>query len=232
MNKALASSLILLLISACASHAPHLIQPANPSSDAVFIDANAFNYLNAIPGPPAPQSKAEKLDFKTLEKFQHQRTAEECARATSEANFGGSFLTFFETPRGPLSKTQVEAWNPLFDRVLKTVHPIWKASKEHWKRPRPYLVDHKLHPCVPLEASFAYPSGHAGMAELYGRILSDLAPDLREALMIRAQQIGEDRLIGGVHHPSDVRDGRVLADRIYEALHAQADFIDALNLAK
>ena len=209
------------------------MSPATATSfeHAQFIDPSAIDYLQVIPGPPALHSAGSNQDYQILETLQKERTEAGCTRARGEVVFD-HFLTFFQVPHGPLSEKQVQNLKPFFDEVLFESKAVWKRAKDHWKRPRPYLVDLKLHPCVALENSFAYPSGHAATGELFALILSDLLPDQKSILLARGKEIGQDRLLGGVHHPSDVRDGRLLADRVYEEFYKNKNFVSALNEIK
>lgn len=67
-----------------------------------------------------------------------------------------------------------------------------------------------------MESSFSYPSGHSALAEFYARILSIALPDRAADFKARALQIAQDRMIGGVHYPTDVRDGVLLGDQIFD----------------
>ncbi|MEM9227007.1 MAG: phosphatase PAP2 family protein, partial [Verrucomicrobiota bacterium] len=78
-------------------------------------------------------------------------------------------------------------------------------------RPRPYAANLQVQPCVPLEESTSYPSGHAFAGLCFALLLADIFPEQREALIERGMQIGYDRVVGGVHYPSDVLAGQRLA---------------------
>ena len=45
---------------------------------------------------------------------------------------------------------------------------------------------------------------------LFAEVLAEIYPDQRDALLARGRQIGFDRIIGGVHYPSDVVAGAAL----------------------
>ena len=60
------------------------------------------------------------------------------------------------------------------------------------------------------ETSAAYPSGHATHGMVYAMILAEIAPEQRPALLQRGREIGWNRVIAGVHYPSDIAAGRVL----------------------
>ena len=49
----------------------------------------------------------------------------------------------------------------------------------------------------------AYPSGHAFQAYYLGKILSKKFPEKKDEIMKIAKRIGDIRIIGGLHYPSD-----------------------------
>jgi acid phosphatase (class A) len=55
---------------------------------------------------------------------------------------------------------------------------------------------------------------------------------MKDAILARGRQIGDDRVIGGVHFPSDVEAGRTLAQAIFAKLMASPDFQADLARAK
>jgi acid phosphatase (class A) len=60
-------------------------------------------------------------------------------------------------------------------------------------------------------------------------VLAELAPDRRDALVRRGAQIGHDRVLAGVHYPSDVLAGLGLGEAIAQALLADAAFRASLE---
>ncbi len=217
--------IFLGILIACASPRPNGSNAGLPvtSESTGLIDPNAVDALHILPGPPALHSPESDADFAVLKQRQLSRTKAECRRARAEER-SDHFLEFFRAPRGPLLPGEVERLNPFFERVLAEARPIWTKGKKYWARPRPYVTDPSLHPCVAPENTFAYPSGHAGGGELFADLLADLFPERERSIRDRGFEIGEDRILGGVHHPTDVRDGRLLADLTYAAFKMNSNF--------
>ena len=71
---------------------------------------------------------------------------------------------------------------------------------------------------------FSYPSGHATGMELQARILEQLFPDKRDALLRRARQVADSRLVAGVHYTSDTEAGLALGDLLYTEIAAKNGF--------
>ena len=60
----------------------------------------------------------------------------------------------------------------------------------------------------------SYPSGHTAQAYYVAYNLSDMHPDLKDELMQVANMISQARVDRGVHFPSDILGGKILADKL------------------
>ena len=101
---------------------------------------------------------------------------------------------------------------------------VWK---EKVRRPRPFVRHGALRPCItaPKGDSQSYPSGHAALARVIGLILAEMVPERGPEFLARADEAGLDRVIGGVHHPTDVAAGKALADEVYAVLLQSPTFV-------
>lgn len=161
----------------------------------------------ALIGPfPQPGSKRADEELAIMLWLQHTRTAAEVARALSEVELSPAcFAQALGVPFDAASKPRTYA---LLEQVWQASRPALGPLKKQFSRPRPYLTAPALEPAVPLEKSFSYPSGHATSAMLDARILAELVPARAQALLERGAQIGYDRVMAGVHWPSDVEAGQ------------------------
>ena len=75
-------------------------------------------------------------------------------------------------------------------------------------RIRPYLAHPDLQPCLPPEGTGSFPSGHAVWFRATAELLADLLPERRERLELVGRQGGANRVLCGVHYPSDVEAGQ------------------------
>lgn len=165
---------------------------------------------------PAPGSVEEAYDFQVLLEYQKTRTEAECEEAAAEKtptlkSMFGSLLTKKEMRR---------VW-PHFIEAYATVGLNSAISKKLFDRPRPFNANPDIVPCIPLATSKAYPSGHTMIARVFARMLSDFYPDRENEFMHRADEVALNRIIGGVHHPSDIVAGKKLGDAIYESIIKQ-----------
>jgi acid phosphatase (class A) len=78
---------------------------------------------------------------------------------------------------------------------------------------------------------FGYPSGHATGMELQARILGQLFPDKSDALLRRARQVADSRVVAGVHYASDTEAGLALGDLLYTEIAAKNAFQKDLSTA-
>lgn len=168
--------------------------------------------LSLMGAYPAKGSYEEFMDFATMMKYQIKRTKADCEKAKSDEDV--SIQNLFGAPKGPLSKSEARwATARLLIHMGESGANILKA-KSLFKRPRPYVRNPLIIPCISKESSFAYPSGHTTFSRYLALALSRIHPEKEAALMKRADEIALGRVIGGVHHPTDIEAGKKLADEL------------------
>jgi acid phosphatase (class A) len=166
-------------------------------------------------GPfPAVGTPAEKSDIEQMLFYQATRTPEQCASAESEAN--ASLEAFFGGSHGLLNAAELEEAHAQLRWVTVKAGAKILYYKTKYHRARPYITHPEIKPCIDLENSKSYPSGHATIARVYARLLGIMYPDRKEQFLIRADEVALNRVLGGVHHPSDVEAGKKLGDEIVD----------------
>ena len=83
-----------------------------------------------------------------------------------------------------------------------------------------------------LRKSGAYPSGHAAAGWAWALILAEIAPDRAGPILRRGYEFGISRVVCGVHWMSDVETGRTVGAAAVARLHADAEFVAQLALAR
>jgi len=196
------------------------------------------NSLTLLPAPPADDSAAFAADQEAFRASRHLMNGPRWAQAARDAD-----LRFPEAPEtfscaldAPITQEAMPNLHALMKRSLMDAGHATVAAKNHYKRPRPFVVN-KETSCTPEdEASLAkngsYPSGHTSAGWTWALILAEIAPDRADAILSRGYAFGQSRVICGVHWQSDVHAGRVIAAAVVAKLHADPVFLAQLAAAK
>ena len=184
--------------------------------------------ISKLIGPPPKSGSAEEiLDFKTILYYQQFRTAKDCEFAHRDDST--SLAVMFGGPNGVLNNDEVRRLSRFLLKAYASSGVNAYIAKSTYKRPRPYVKSSLVKPCIPLESSYAYPSGHSMVVRLYAQILTRVFPERAELFLKRATQYAMNRIIGGVHHPSDVRAAFILADYMAKEMIENESFVKVLD---
>lgn len=214
------------LASATMFSAPVFAGDAKP-----FTTAKEINLLELLPPPPANDSAKMKAELGEILTIQVTRTPEMEARAKADAEENvWRYAVVINNPK--FTKENLPKFSAFFDRVVETEGAVVDPAKDVWKRPRPHLYSDLVKPVVPLSKSGSYPSGHTTVGTLMGIVLSNMVPEKREALMRRAWEYGQNRVIGGIHYPSDIEAGRIAGTVIAQTIMQHDDYKAEFEAAK
>lgn len=196
-----------------------------------YFDPATIKYDDLLPDPPDADSSEEAKEIAIILHDQAARTPEQLARIQNEANHLNVWL--FASVMGPwFTEKNLPLTTQFFNDVDNNEWLVARAAKEYWHRPRPPQRDPRVHPPIPLPNNASYPSGHSTYGTVDALVLAELAPDLKQSLVARGKQIGDDRIVAGVHFPSDVTAGRTLGNAIFKALMNSSTFRSDLYAAK
>ena len=166
-------------------------------------------------------SPEQAADMQEVQVVYHATDSNTIAAAYSEKEFDVFSFT------GAVGDYFTEANLPKTAAFFKKVHSdaatVTDLGKDHFKRPRPFVIDPSL-ANGKLEKSFSYPSGHSTESMVLALVLADLFPDKADAIIARAHQIGWHRVQIARHYPTDIYAGRVLAIAIVKQLKESPDF--------
>lgn len=175
--------------------------------------------------PPEEGSSAYEKDFELLHRYQDQRTKADCEEARGQLSH--TFQNFFGSE---LTEAQLAKYDELLTEVFQVTARIGSYFKEKWERPRPYVTDDTLRPCIPKPgAGRSYPSTHAALGMVGGCLMAKALPKKAKQLEFHGKRIGDLRMIAGVHHPTDVKAGQKLGREICERLLEDESFLEALR---
>jgi acid phosphatase (class A) len=196
-----------------------------------YSDNKEINLLLLLPPPPALDSAQMKTELGEILTIQVTRTKEMEARAIADAT--ESIWRFADVVNSPkFTAAALPKVAAFFDRVIETESAVVDPAKDVWKRPRPHLYSDLVKPVVPLSKSGSYPSGHATVGTLMGIELANMLPEKRAAIMARAWEFGRNRVVGGVHYPSDIEMGRISGTVIAQTISTHPDFKAEFEAAK
>jgi acid phosphatase (class A) len=196
-----------------------------------YADNKEVNLLLLLPPPPAVGSDQTKAELGEILTIQVTRTKAMEARAIADASENiWRFADAVDNPK--FTAAGLPKFAAFFDRVIETESAVVDPAKDVWKRPRPHLYSDLVRPVVPLSKSGSYPSGHATVGTLMGIELANMLPEKRAEIMARAWEFGHNRVIGGIHYPSDIEMGRISGTVIAQAISTHPDFQQEFEAAK
>lgn len=187
-----------------------------------YLQRSPDSFLAELPPPPEAGSPAAQADLDTVLQVQRWRTPDQVQWARQVAS-GGPFDN--ADILGPWFTAQnLPRLASLFAQLDRDVHPVGSKSKKSFARLRPPQVDPGVHPVVELPYSSSYPSGHTLFLFMEAGVLAEIFPERRPELYERAGKAAWGRVIGGVHFPTDLVGGRLLAGAIVADLIKNDDF--------
>jgi acid phosphatase (class A) len=164
---------------------------------------------NLIGDFPAAGSALEKEDDRILLNLQNTRTEAQCRAAHEQEDYS------VETYYGDVfTNAELVGLENKFKELKKFSKANVKIAKDFYKRPRPFVRNRAIIPCIELADGYSYPSGHSTIARLSGKVFAQLYPKKAEQILKAADQAALNRVLGGVHHPSDIEASRILGDEL------------------
>jgi hypothetical protein len=203
---------------------------APAQQQAPFVSPADFDFEALLGNPPADDSTTHRREVEQMLAIQASRTSEQEQRCKSEEKvtpfvFAEILGPWFNAKELPLTAA-------LFREVTVQTTDISDVPKKKWSRVRPPLADPRIHPCVVLEHTGSYPSGHATRGVVWAILLAEIFPDEKQQLLDRGKLIGQDRVIGGMHYPSDVAAGQKLGAEIAKKFLANPAFLAEFDKVK
>ena len=184
--------------------------------------------LIAIPAPPGAGSAAEKTDVDGVLAMQNNASPETLAHAEQTVEF--TIFSFSEVLGPDFTAETRPKTSEFFARLETTANQQKNFLKEFYHRIRPYRAfPDQIKALVTKEDGCSYPSGHSTRAWLYALVLGALDQTHRSDYLSLAMQVCQDRVIGGMHFPSDVLESRVLAEEIFRNLLENKAFMADLS---
>jgi acid phosphatase (class A) len=207
---------------------PSLAGPT-PSQLSGYLAADAVDGSVVIGPPPTPDSPRGKADRTIYLETRKMAGSPRWAEATKDNDLwnGGALERYARALGRPIDGKALPRTYRLLQRVELDARTVGAPPKTHFNRTRPLIGDSQPI-CIQREdwmrTNASYPSGHAITGWAWGLILGELEPDHASGLMEAGREIGDSRVICGVHYQSDVEAGRMLGASMVAAEHANAGF--------
>lgn len=191
-----------------------------------------------LPLPPAIGSAADKADRAALAAAKLRPRDVLWDRASTQVHLRSPEVAkqLWCAAGRTLSPDVAPAFNRLLMRAGADVSNASDASKLVTKRDRPFVGDADARTCDPRATqatiSYSYPSGHAALGVVWGEIAAEVVPGRARELRALGAEFGDNRIICGVHYPSDIAAGRQMAAAMLRQMRANPAFRADVEAAK
>jgi acid phosphatase (class A) len=207
------------------------VKAAPAAAPPPYFDAKALDLGRVLPPAPLNDSQITRSEIAQMLKIQQGRTPAQAQRAADDARV--SVYRFADALGNPIvfNAKSLPKLDTMFRKVLHEEGAVVQAGKRSFARPRPFVLEPKIEPVVDKPPNDSYPSGHTMWARTVGLLLADMLPEYRPQLIARADEYGFNRVVAGVHYPSDVEAGKLAGTALAAFLFAspafQADYVEA-----
>lgn len=220
-----------LLVAGCTPHCGEkMVHESYPFGAEPYYLAPGQIKPTDITTPHKPGSKQWSKQLANVKRAMRTSTPAQKAAAIKEAPFGLRMVMMY------LPDTFTRANYPqsfdLLDRAGEDCIVITEDAKRYWKTPRPYVADKSIKSPVKPIKNGGYPSGHTSCGWVWMSVAGELFPEKKPYLLMKAQEIGDHRLLVGMHMRQDVEGGHELGKLIMKHLNADADYVADLHRAQ
>jgi acid phosphatase (class A) len=188
-----------------------------------YMEAPQADLAHVLAPPPPTDSVEGKADLMAVLIAQQNRTKTQVNNAKADSD--ESVLRFADVMGPGFDYNNLPFANGFFGRLSSDADEAVAAAKAHFNRPRPFVLDRHVEPVVGKPFSPSYPGGHATFAYVNAIVLADMVPEKANAIFNRARSYANNRVIGGVHYPTDSEAGLISASVIANVLLHEPRFL-------
>jgi D-alanyl-D-alanine dipeptidase len=207
----------------------------NPAS--TDIPPVALEFLPPPPAEGSPDFERDKAVYLATRAERGTARWEQAAfDAADSENFGDLFTDAFGLRLTPETTPETLA---LVRMANSYARQSIQSAKDHYQRVRPYVYFNEPSgsTCAPgdeddLRDNGAYPSGHTVRGWMMALVLSGISPERQSAVLRRGLEIGQSRVICGVHWQSDVEAARTAVTAAFVQLQNQPEFRSRMERVK
>jgi acid phosphatase (class A) len=189
-----------------------------------FIAPEAVAPARLLPAPPADSSGAGKREVAELHAIENARTPAQFARAKHDDETENASI--FADVLGPaFDLAKLPATAKMFAEIRAEEKLAAAQAKDFFKRNRPWIVDASFKSCAQEDKpQSSYPSGHATMGYSFAVVLASIVPSKAQAILARADEYAENRLVCGMHFRKDIVAGQTLGTAVAVEMLQNSNF--------
>lgn len=200
------------------------------AKETYYLNLAHVDLVHVLAPPPAPDTPAAKADLQAVLAAVASRTDAEIKHVQADDK---RVVFRFADVMGPaFSADKLPFAAQFFQHVYNDGNIATVAAKDYFKRQRPFVVDPDIKIIVVEKPDFSYPSNHSTFAYEAAILLAGMVPEKAAALFDRAADYGHNRIVAGVHFPTDIEAGRITGSIIDNELLHTARFLADFERAK
>ena len=194
-----------------------------------YIPVGDIKVESVLPPPPAEGSREHTADLNVVRAAQAERTEDRVARVKADAEMN---IFRFADVLGDKFKPENMPFAADFlqQAFIDGDNAINRVKRDHARR-RPFMVDPSIPTIVNRPENASYPSGHSAFGNFGALVLSHMFPEHSHAIEERGKEYAWNRVIAGVHFPTDIEGGHRAAKFTFDRLKAVPEFADDLARA-
>lgn len=200
----------------------------------IFLSPDQLDLTKILPAP-APEGSAKALaELAEVHRLQETRNADLIAHARADDAEEDMFV--FRNVLGDRFRAEALPQTLLLSTHLHNDEGIFgNVAKNRFQRLRPFNFDNTVKPVCKTNANvkdYGYPSGHALTGYLEALALVQMVPEKREAILARADDYAESRVVCGVHYPADAVASKLAAYSMMSLMMNNTQFRAELEAAR
>jgi acid phosphatase (class A) len=203
------------------------------AQEGTYLNSDQIDLSKLLAPPPALGTAKQSADLDHVLKVQRERTPEQVERAKGDLTH--SVFRFADVLGPSFNEAKLPKTTALFKVIGDDAGLVTKPGKKYFNRPRPFVTSNDVSPTVPTGRQsyyWSYPSGHATYGYLCAILLAQMVPEKSARIFARGREYGQNRVVDGVHYPTDIEAGRIDGTLIAAALMQNPKFQRDFAVAK
>ncbi len=196
-----------------------------------YLPPGMIDVAKILNGPPAVDSAGDKADVAHVRQVNGHANAARWERAVLD---DASVYDRFDEQLGfRPDRKRFPRFVRMLNRVADDAFVAGGEAKKLFPRSRPFQRFAFTRVCgqakVPKPAASpsggtSYPSGHAVVSWAVALVMMEASPQSAQSIIARAVDYGESRVVCGVHFPTDIDAGHLVATAVVDKLFVLPEF--------